>query len=552
MDALPPGGAMAAVAAGADEVAGHLSGVGSAVEIAAVNGPASVVVSGDESAVREVAAHFRERGRSVTPLRVGHAFHSARMEPVLAEFADVVGRLSFAAPHLPLITAVPGRAATAEEVRAPEFWVDHVRRPVRFADSVAYLGEQGAAHYVELGPDGVLTGLVRDCLAVSGPGPDADGTDGGPDAGEAGGGEWGPVPLVLPTLRRTRPEADALLDTLAALHAHGVPVDWRAALAGSGGRRVALPTYAFQRRRYWLEAVPELPPASPAAEAAHPFLRSGTRTADDDGLLLSGLLSVRDQPWLADHVVAGEILLPATAFLEMAVHAGELMGAAVLDELVLTAPLPLHSDDAVALQVRVAGADETGRRAVLFHSRPHTPAGDGPWLRNAVGTLSPTRPPADRTTAEGETAGETGGAPRPDASWPPEGAMPLHADGPGTGPYDQLAAEGLRYGPAFRGMRAAWRHREELYADVALPEAVRAAHREAGGPEFVLHPALLDAALHALALDGLAANVSGAAGPADGGSSLPFAFSGVRVHIAGVQRLRVRVAPVRTVGPQWS
>ncbi|WP_327258310.1 type I polyketide synthase [Streptomyces sp. NBC_01240] len=533
MDALPPGGAMAAVSADADEVAAHLPGTGAAVEIAAVNGPASVVVSGDEPAVREVAAYFRERGRSVTPLRVGHAFHSARMEPVLAEFADVVRSLSFTAPRLPLITAVPGRAATAEEVCTPEFWVDHVRRPVRFADSVAYLGEQGAAHYVELGPDGVLTGLVRDCLAVSGPVP------AGSDTGEAGGGERGPVPMVLPTLRGSRPEADALLDTLAALHAHGVPVDWRAVFARWGGRRVALPTYAFQRRRYWLETVPEHPPVSPTAGPAHPFLRSGTRTADDDGLLLSGSLSVQDQPWLADHVVAGKILLPATAFVEMALHAGELAGAAVLDELVLTAPLPLPSGGAVALQVRVAGADDAGRRAVLFHSRPHTPAGDEPWLRNAVGTLSPAQPPADR----GAAAGEAGGVPRPDASWPPEAAMPLHVDGPGTGPYEQLAADGLCYGPAFRGMRAVWRHGKELYADVALPEAARTPRREAGGPEFVLHPALLDAALHALALDGLAADGSEAAGPAAGGLSLPFAFSGVRVHTTGVQRLRVRVAP---------
>ncbi|MGW1408344.1 type I polyketide synthase [Streptomyces sp. NPDC002403] len=529
MDALPPGGAMASVAAGADEVAARLSGTGGAVEIAAVNGPASVVVSGDEPAVREVAAYFRERGRSVTPLRVGHAFHSARMEPALAEFADVVRRLSFAAPRLPLITAVAGRAATVEEVCTPEFWVDHVRRPVRFADSVAYLGEQGAAQYVELGPDGVLTGLVRDCLAV--PGPESD----GPDTGEAGGGERGPVPLVLPTLRGKRPEADALLDTLATLHAHGVPVDWRAVFTGCGGRRVALPTYAFQRRRYWLAADPEQPPVSPTAGPAHPFLRSGTRTADDDGLLLSGLLSVREQPWLADHVVAGEVLLPATAFVEMALHAGGLAGAAVLDELVLTAPLPLPVAGSVAVQVRVAGADESGRRTVLFHSRPHTPAGDGPWVRNATGTLSPAQPPAHREAS----AGEADGAPRPDGPWPPEAAMPLYADGPGSGPYERLAADGLRYGPAFRGMSAVWRHGEELYADVALPEAARAPRREADGPEFVLHPALLDAALHALALDGLVA----AAGPADGDLSLPFAFSGVRVHTAGVRRLRVRVAP---------
>ncbi|MEU6926760.1 type I polyketide synthase [Streptomyces sp. NPDC046631] len=523
MDALPPGGAMAAVAAGADEVAARLAGTGGAVEIAAVNGPASVVVSGDESAVREVGAYFRERGRPVKPLRVGHAFHSARMEPVLAEFGDVVRRLSFAAPRLPLVTAVRGRAAGAEEVCTPEFWVDHVRRPVRFADSVAYLAEQGVAHYVELGPEGVLTGLVRECLAVSGA---------GPDTGEAGGGR-GPVPLVLPTLRGKRPEADALLDTVAALHAQGVPVDWRTVFAGGDGRRVALPTYAFQRRRYWLEAVPELPHVSPEAGHAHPFLRSGTRTADDDGLLLSGVLPVRDQPWLADHVVAGEILLPATAFVEMALHAGGLAGADVLDELVLTAPLPLPPGGAVALQVRVAGADGTGRRTVLFHSRPHTPAGEEPWLRNATGTLSPARPDADGP----------GGAPRPDAPWPPEGAVPLHADRTGTGPYERLAADGLRYGPAFQGMSAAWRRGEELYADVALPEAARTARREADGPGFVLHPALLDAALHAVALDSLVANDSGAAGEAADGLALPFAFSGVRVHTAGVRRVRVRVAP---------
>ncbi|MFD7531134.1 type I polyketide synthase [Streptomyces sp. NPDC059849] len=533
MDALPPGGAMAAVTADADEVAAHLAGLGRAVEIAAVNGPASVVVSGDEAAVEEVAAYFRERGRSATRLQVGHAFHSARMEPALADFANVVRSLSFAAPRLPLITAVRGRAATDEELCTPEFWVDHVRRPVRFADSVAYLGDRGAAHYVELGPDGVLTGLVRDCLAPAGPGA------GDPDTGGTGGGGRGPAPLVLPTLRRKRPEADALLDTLAALHAHGAPVDWQTVLAGRGGRRVTLPTYPFQRRRFWLEPDPGHPPVSAAAGATHPFLRSVTRTADDGGVLLSGLLSVHDQPWLADHVVAGEILLPATAFVEMALHAGESAGAAELDELVLTAPLPLPPDGTVELQVKVAGPDGAGRRTVLFHSRPHTPTGDRPWQRHAGGTLSPAQPPTDREAA---TTG-TGGAHRQHMSWPPEAAMPLRAGDPATGPYERLAADGLRYGPAFQGLRAAWSHGEELYADVLLPEAARTPGQEADGPGFVLHPALLDAALHALALDSLVTNGSGTAGAADGGLSLPFAFSGVRVHSTRVQRLRVRMTP---------
>ncbi|MEV7503208.1 type I polyketide synthase [Streptomyces sp. NPDC093018] len=522
MDALPSGGGMAAVAASADEVAAHLAGTECAAEIAAVNGPASVVVSGDEEAVREVAEHFRARGRSVTPLRVGHAFHSARMEPVLADFADVVRHLSFTAPRLPLLTAVADRAATDEELCTPDFWVDHVRRPVRFADSMAYLGEQGATHYVELGPDGVLTGLVRDCLSATGASPAH------PAAGD--GEQYPELPLVLPTLRTSRPEADALLDTLAALHAHGVPVDWPAVFAGRGGRRVALPTYAFQRRRYWLEATAREPaPVIPAAEATHPLLRSYTATADDDGLLLSAVLSVSEQPWLADHVVAGEILLPATAFLDMALHAGELAGTAVLEELVLAAPLPLPSDGAVALQVKVAGPDGAGRRAVSFHSRRHTAAGDEPWVRNAVGTLSSTLAPM--------AAGIE------NAPWPPEGAVPMRADSPGTGSYDRLAADGLRYGPAFRGLRAAWRRGAELYADVELPEAVRAPQPGADGPEFVLHPALLDAALHVRALDGLLPDGSGADAPAAHGLSLPFAFGGVRVHTTGVRRLRVRVAP---------
>ncbi|MFV2121837.1 acyltransferase domain-containing protein, partial [Streptomyces sp. Act-28] len=171
MDTLPAGGAMAAVAADPDEVAEavtRLAGPGRAVGIAAVNGPASVVVSGDEDAVRETVAHFRERGRSTAPLRVSHAFHSARMAPVLADFADVVRRLSFTAPRIPLVSAVSGRPATEEELSSPEFWVGHVRRPVRFADSVGYLRDRGAAHYVELGPDGVLTGLVPSCLAAAG------------------------------------------------------------------------------------------------------------------------------------------------------------------------------------------------------------------------------------------------------------------------------------------------------------------------------------------------------------------------------------------------
>ncbi|MFF3014726.1 type I polyketide synthase [Streptomyces sp. NPDC057939] len=547
MDALP-GGAMASLAAGADEVAAHLARTGRPVEIAAVNGPAAVVVSGDEAAVRETVAYFRDLGRSTAPLRVSHAFHSVHMEPMLAEFAAAVKGLSFATPALALVTAVEGRPATDEELRTPEFWVDHVRRPVRFADSLTHLRARGAAHFVELGADGVLTGLARTCLTTPEPRPATAPPTQSADAPEAGA----PAPLILPTLRGARPESGALLDTVAALHAHGVPVDWRAVFTGHGARRTALPTYAFQRRRYWLDAdppqrtapTPTPVPTAPPAGPPHPLLPFRTATADDDGLLLGGLLSLRDQPWLAEHTVAGDVLVPGTAFVEMALYAGERAGTPVLDELTLTAPLPLPPDADVELQMKVAGPDGAGRRTLTVHTRLHrAAAAPGPWRRHATATLVP------EAEAEAEAAREPSVAPASEHPWPPQGAVPIDLDGapaggaPG-GAYARLAGAGLRYGPAFRGLRAAWRLGDEVYAEASLPESAGLPATGEGAAGFALHPALFDAALHTVALAELPpgeGEVRPGTASGGGAAALPFAFSGVRLHAFGARRLRVRM-----------
>ncbi|WNI27396.1 polyketide synthase dehydratase domain-containing protein [Streptomyces sp. ITFR-6] len=220
-------------------------------------------------------------------------------------------------------------------------------------------------------------------------------------------------------------------------------------------------------------------------------------------------------------MVLGAVLLPATAFVDMAVHAGDRVGAPVLEELTLTAALSLLRDGTVELQVKVARPDAHGRRALVFHARQHTPGYDGPWTRHASGTLAPQELP------------EPTAAPGP---WPPEGAVPLPLD-PGTGEdfYDRLARTGLRYGPAFQGLRAAWRLGDDILAEVSLPAGE---HSDAG--RFTLHPALLDSALHTLMLAGAA--------PDDSGVSLPFAWSGVRLHASGARRLRVRVSPTADNG----
>ncbi|MFJ1546082.1 type I polyketide synthase [Streptomyces sp. NPDC088246] len=526
MDALPTGGAMASVQADESEVIAFLAGGpdrARGVDIAAVNGR-SVVVSGDESAVLEVIAHWREQGRETTRLRVSHAFHSAHMEPMLDAFGLVAQGVSYSPPKLPLVTAVADRPATTEEICSPRYWMDHVRRPVRFADSVRYLRERGATHFVELGPDSVLSGLARDCLSGRRQTATANTA-----AATPGGGADGPAPLVVPTLRGPRPETGALLTTVAALHAHGVDVDWHAVFAGRGARRTALPTYAFQRERYWLEADLRRSTAEPEA-SSHPFLRAATSTADDDGLLLSGRLSLRDQPWLADHAVLDTVLLPATAIVDMVIHAGDRAGASVLEELTLTATLVLSLDETVELQVKVARADTDGRRAVVFHARTHAPGyDDGPWTRHASGVLTPADfgPPDLRTSAD---------VPSP---WPPASAVPLPlGTESGIGLYEGLAHGGLRYGPAFQGLRAAWRLGDDLLAEVELPE-----EENANARLFTLHPALLDAALHTLTLDQAVPDGDDGGGSGTGAAlSLPFAWSGVRLYASGARTLRVRVS----------
>ncbi|EXU61656.1 polyketide synthase, partial [Streptomyces sp. PRh5] len=230
MQALPDGGAMVAVQASEEEIAPSLAGREAEVSIAAVNGPTAVVIAGDEGAVLELAAQWAEQGRKTRRLRVSHAFHSPRMDAMLDDFRKVVDGLSFTPPSIALISNVSGKSAGAE-VCSPEYWVRHVREAVRFADGVRALEAQGVTTFLEVGPDGVLSAMARECLTA----------------------EEASASVVVPALRKDRPESQALTTALAELHVHGVTVDWKHLFSGRGARKVELPTYAFQRQRYWLE-----------------------------------------------------------------------------------------------------------------------------------------------------------------------------------------------------------------------------------------------------------------------------------------------------------
>ncbi|MGB2572585.1 SDR family NAD(P)-dependent oxidoreductase, partial [Micromonospora citrea] len=403
--------------------------------------------------------------------------------PMLEQFRAVLAGLDWHAPKLPIVSNLTGRVADPAEIAGPEYWVRHVREAVRFADAIATLHEAGVSTFLEVGPDATLTAMAADTSTDR------------------------PAHHVA-ALRRDQPETTSLVTALARLHVTGTPVDWTAWFTHTGHRprTVDLPTYAFQRQRYWLDAGPSGADASGLGVrgTTHPLLDAELVTATDDVRIHGGRLSVRTRPWLADHVVWGSVVVPGAALVEMALHAGAQAACDTLEELTLAAPLVLPEQGARAVQLVLGAADGHGRRQVSVHSRPADDPG-AEWTRHAEGVLAPGRTdPAEPLT-----------------TWPPPGATAV----PVAPIYEQLHRLGVDHGPTFRGLRAAWRTDDAVYAEVALPDGVAPAG-------FGLHPALLDAALHVV---GLTDDTD------DATARLPFAWSGVALTAVGATLLRVRV-----------
>ncbi|MEU4618153.1 type I polyketide synthase [Streptomyces umbrinus] len=503
MQRLPHGGAMAAVAASEAEMTPCLAGRETEVTLAAVNGPASVVVAGDERAVLELVELWRSRGRDTKRLTVSHAFHSPHMDGMLTQFERVARALHYRRPTLPFMSNLTLENGTAADPCTPDHWVRHVRQPVRFLDGVRALRADGIDTFLELGPDAVLTAMARSCL-------DED----TPQAASR-------TPLTIPVLRRGHGERDTVTRAVAEAYVHGVPVTLADRPVGAVDRLAAgLPTYPFQRQRYWLDAPTAFDPnAMGLDESPHPLLSACLVLPEEQGIVWTGQLSTSRLPWLAEHTVEGQVVVPGTALLELAQYAADAVAPAdnTVTELTFETPLVLPPGAEVRLRVVLGAPDEHGSRTLRIHSdqaRSDAPGGSR-WIRHASGALGP-----------GERHSENPGL---DGAWPPEDAAPLDI----TTEYERFAEAGIGYGPAFRGLSAAWRRGTEVFAEVRLPSAYA---DEAG--RYAVHPALVDAALHAIA-SGLGLEHG----------LLPFSWNGARLHGRGADILRVRIAPT-AAGPE--
>ncbi len=481
MQALPAGGAMVAVQATEEEVRPLLV---PEVGIAAVNGPASVVISGTEGAVTAIADQLRADGHRVHRLSVSHAFHSPLMDPMTDEFGSVAAGLTIGKPVIPIVSNVTGILA-ADDFGTAAYWKRHIREAVRFADSVRFVQSAGGSRFLEVGPSSGLTASIEETLADN------------------------PV-TTMSALRKDRPEPVALVNAVAHGFVAGMAVDWRGAIGTAN--LVELPTYAFDRRRFWLsrDGAPADAAGLGLAPGEHALLGAVVELPASGGVVLTGRLSSGTQGWLADHAIGGVVLFPGAGFVELAIRAGDEVGCGIVDELNLAAPLVLPAGGSVAVQVVVGGPDDAGSRAVSVFSRAE--AGSG-WSLHAEGVLraGSVEPSADLSV------------------WPPVGAVPVDV---GDG-YEQLADRGYGYGPAFRGLTSMWRRGDEIFAEVALP-----ADAGVSVTGFGVHPAILDAALHAVILGSNSDEL------APGSILVPFSWQQVSLHAAGAAAVRARITPV--------
>ncbi|TDV49775.1 polyketide synthase 12 [Actinophytocola oryzae] len=477
---LAGSGAMVSVPLTPDEVADRLAAFGARLSIAAVNGPASVVVSGESAAAEALLAALTEDGVDARRVAVDYAAHSAQVELVRDELSTALAGVRPQQGTVPFYSTVTGDVLDTTALDA-DYWYRNLRAAVRFDDAVRAVLGQGHRVLLEVGPHPVLTiGLQQTVDAAGVPG------------------------TLLATLRRGEDGPRRLATALAAAHTAGVRVDWPAVHAGSGARVVGLPTYPFEHERYWVSARP-----SAGGGSGHPLVDTAVVLADGQGVVLTARLSLATTPWLGAHALSGTVVVPGTAFVELVWQAGSRVGCGHVDELVLEAPLGLPARGGARVQVRV-GAEVDGRRAVSVHSQPDS--GDAQaesWVCHATGTVS-----ADAVCDDVESQ-----------AWPPEDAEAVDV----SSLYESLAGRGFAYGAAFRGLRSAWRRGDEVFAEVAVPQDVDVAG-------FGVHPALLDSALHAVAL--LPAPGEGTRG------GLPFAWTGVSLFAVGATALRVRVSPV--------
>ncbi|MEV5873285.1 SDR family NAD(P)-dependent oxidoreductase [Streptomyces sp. NPDC052101] len=473
-------GGMAGIVATEQRVRELLERTGNRAAIAAVNGPYSTTVSGEASAVRELVATCEAEGIRARWIPASVPGHSPVMDQFEDRLRDELGRITPQPTPVAFYSTVTGGLIDTVELDAA-YWFRNMREPVQFEATMKSLLDQDHGAFIEVSPHPLLTVNIQGMLDTT----------------------PGAARVVVGSLRRGNGGLARLYRSAAEAFVAGVAVSWEPAFPGRDGRWVELPTYAFQRQRYWMSTPRE---TTSESTSDHPLLDAVIDLPDDaerGGVVGSGRLSLERHPWLADHVVHGAVLVPGTVLVEMAAWAARKAGCDVVDELTLETPLVLSRTADREIRVVV-----DGKRVISVHSRGE---GEPEWTRNAIGVVG-------SGTAAARRADDL-------VAWPPAGAVGV----PFEDEYARLSDLGFSHGPLFRGLKEVWRRDDTLFAEVELP-----AHDGADQGRFRIHPALLHAALLPTGLGRIADGSEGL---------LPHRWTGIRLDSAEPNLLRVRLTP---------
>jgi acyl transferase domain-containing protein/NADPH:quinone reductase-like Zn-dependent oxidoreductase/acyl carrier protein len=488
ISAIAGSGGMVSIPRPVERVLALIEPWGESISVAAHNGPSSTVVTGDAAALDELMAGCERDEVPATRIPVDYASHSTQVEGLRETLRESLSGLQPRTGDIAFISAVTG-AALDTTILNGDYWFANLRQPVLFEQAVRWSYEHGFRAFIESSPHPVLTVGIQESLE-----------------------DYDDDHSVVATLRRNEGGMRRVLLSAAEAHVHGKSPNWASMFDDTGACRIDLPTYAFERKRYWMETGFVDASSLGVADAEHPLLGAVVAQADSDEIILTGRLSLASHPWLADHKVHGVVLVPGAAMVELALHAGDLGGCPRVDHLVLQAPLIVGEHGSVAVQVVVGAWRESGERPVRIYSRNDRDGGDRAWTRHAEGVLSPVPAPTDEAEIK---------------QWPPTDAEPIDV----SELYPVLAALGYEYGPAFRGLRSVWRRGAEVFVEATLP-----AQMKADASRFRLHPALLDSILHGIGVGGILAESEL--------TRLPFEWAGVSLHTVAATRLRARITLV--------
>jgi acyl transferase domain-containing protein len=452
MQRLPPGGTMAAIFAPPVQVEQWITD-SPELSIAAENGPEHLVISGPETAVQAVVERAVADGRQVKQLYVSHAFHSPLVEPVLDEFTSLASDVALAPPRIRLISNLTGRAAGAE-ITTPDYWRRHMRETVRFGAGIAQIGTLGCDALIEIGPHPTLLGMAQSILP--------------PDAQRG-----------LPSLRRNRDDWQQILESLSGLYLAGANINWSGVDRPYRHLTVTLPTYPFQRQRYWISSRPRRSAHAsrgPTATKVNPHPLLGSRLCSPLAQVqFEATVRAESVACLNDHRVFGTAILPAAGFIELALASGQAaLGTSrvSLDDVMIQNPLAVHEGESRSIQTILS--PEGDRWSLQIFSQA---LGDLDWALHVTGAV--TALPAD-------------GAP---AATDPLDARARCADEVSAEEhYDRLRGHGLDFGPSLRGLRRIWRRDGEAVGEIRLPDPLLADLKR-----YLVHPALLDACMQLIA-----------------------------------------------------